>query len=135
MYRSEHTRTIGFSLTRAVIWFCVVGAVAALTHLGVFEWAHSRMWPELANGLGFAVAFCVSFVGHRALSFQGTTTSLPQSLTRFGLTAAVGFAVNELVFVALSRGAGWPPSGALLCAMGAAAVLTFGLSRYWAFGR
>jgi putative flippase GtrA len=120
-------------VTHTVLWFCVVGAAAALTHLGVFTWAQVNMWPELANALGFGVAFLVSFVGHRTLSFQGSTTSVPQSLNRFGLTALAGFVANELVFVVLSRGAGLPHSGALLCAMGVAAVLTFGLSQYWAF--
>jgi hypothetical protein len=35
-----------------------------------------RLWPELANALGFVVAFGVSFVGHRWLSFRGAGTGV-----------------------------------------------------------
>ena len=65
------------------------------------------MWPELANALGFSVAFIVSFAGHRRLSFPDAGTTTLQSLRRFGATALAGFAVNETVFVLLLRGLGW----------------------------
>ena len=120
---------------RSGFFFALVGIGAALTHLAVFALLEPLVWPELANALGFAVAFVVSFVGHRWLSFAGTRTPLWQSLQRYAVTALAGFAFNELCFVLLYRWWGWPSLLALLLAMGLAAVQTFVLSRFWAFMR
>lgn len=116
-------------------WFLAVGASAALTHLAVFALTQPHLAPELANACGFAVAFFVSFGGHRLLSFRDGQTSLGQSLQRFAVTALLGFAVNEGIFVLLLRGLGWPALPALLAGLVAAAAQTFLLSRFWAFRR
>ena len=116
-------------------WFLVVGGAAALTHMGVFALAQAHMWPELANALGFCVAFFVSFAGHRLLSFRDAATSVRTSFGRFLITALAGFAANEGVFVLLLRGLGWPSLVALFCALVFAAGQTFLLSRFWAFRR
>jgi putative flippase GtrA len=120
---------------RVGLWFLVVGASAALTHVLVFALVKDWMLPELANAIGFAVAFFVSFLGHRRLSFQDTTISLLQSLRRFSVTAVAGFICNELVFMLLLRGFGWSSMAALLLALVLAAGQTFVLSRFWAFAR
>ena len=120
---------------RTGFWFVVVGASAALTHLWVFMLAEHLMWPELANALGFCVAFLVSFAGHRRLSFADAQTPLWQSLRRFAVTALGGFATNEVLFVILLRGFDWPSWLALVTALVVAAGQTFVLSRYWAFKR
>lgn len=122
-------------MSKSAFWFVLVGASAALTHLAVFVLAQSHMWPELANALGFAVAFGVSFAGHRWLSFADTSATMGQSLPRFALTALAGFASNEAVFVALWRGLALPSLLALIAAMLVAAGQTFVLSRFWAFRR
>jgi putative flippase GtrA len=122
-------------MSRSGLWFLAVGGTAALTHLAVFAGVQSWMWPELANATGFGVAFFVSFAGHRRLSFRDAGTTVAQSFTRFAVTALAGFAANELVFVLLLRGLGWPSMGALLAALVLAAGQTFVLSRFWAFRR
>ncbi len=119
----------------STFWFLVVGASAALTHLLVFEMTRGQIWPELANALGFCVAFSVSFAGHRLLSFRDAATSVATSLRRFALTALAGFACNEIAFVVLLRWLGWPALLALFVALILAAGQTFLLSRYWAFRR
>jgi putative flippase GtrA len=116
-------------------WFLAVGGAAALTHMVVFALAQHQIWPELANALGFAVAFFVSFFGHRLLSFKDASTSVATSLKRFAVTALAGFASNELVFVALLRGLDVPALLALFVALVFAAGQTFVLSRFWAFRR
>jgi len=123
------------SAARTGLWFGVVGVAAALTHAAVFGLLKSAVWPELANAAGFAVAFFVSFFGHRFLSFQDAGTGLWTSLRRFAATALLGFAVNEAVFVLLLRGLGWPSWPALIAALVVAAGQTFVLSRFWAFRR
>jgi putative flippase GtrA len=120
---------------RTGFWFLVVGSSAALTHMVVFALVSPYLLPELANAVGFCVAFSVSFAGHRFLSFQDAGTSLMQSLVRFGVTALAGFAANELMFSALLRGLGLPSLLALGFALVFAAAQTFILSRFWAFRR
>ena len=116
-------------------WFLVVGSAAAATHMGVFELTKAYLWPELANAVGFCVAFVVSFAGHRRLSFQDAGTGFWQSLRRFAATALAGFVANELMFVALLRGLNLPDWLALFLALAFASVQTFLLSRFWAFRR
>ena len=116
-------------------WFLVVGATAALTHMLVFAMVQHQIWPELANALGFCVAFLVSFGGHRLLSFKDASTSVITSLRRFAITALAGFASNEVIFIVLLRALNWPALLALLVALVLAAGQTFVLSRYWAFRR
>jgi putative flippase GtrA len=119
----------------STFWFLVVGGGAALTHMGVFALAQHQIWPELANALGFVVAFFVSFFGHRLLSFKDASTSVATSFKRFVVTALAGFASNELVFVLLLRGLDIPALVALFVALVFAAGQTFVLSRFWAFQR
>ena len=121
------------------LWFIAVGIAAALTHLIVFALLHQRVapwvWPEAVNGLAFLVAFFVSFVGHRMLSFKDAGTTLRRSFARFALTASLGFLANEIVFSLLFRIFDVLPLPALLCALTLAAGQTFLLSRFWAFSR
>ena len=121
------------------LWFIAVGAVAAFTHLLVFAGLHQgiapHLWPELANAVGFLVAFVVSFVGHRSFSFKSAGTSVSQSFARFAATAAAGFVTNEIIFVLLLHYAGLWSMLALVIALVCAAGQTFVLSRFWAFRR
>ncbi len=122
-------------MSTSTFWFLAVGSAAALTHMVVFALAQHRMWPELANALGFCIAFVVSFAGHRLLSFKDASTTVASSLVRFAVTAVAGFASNELVFVLLLRWLDWPSLLALFVALVFAAGQTFLLSRFWAFRR
>ena len=119
-------------------WFVLVGASAALTHMAVFTVVIllvPTLWPEIANLAGFLIAFLVSFVGHRRLSFQDAGTSLMQSFLRFAATAVAGFVTNETVFILLFRLLGLPTWVALISGIVVSAVQTFVLSRFWAFKR
>jgi putative flippase GtrA len=122
-------------VSASTLWFLAVGGTAALTHMGIFALVQGHMLPELANALGFVIAFVVSFSGHRLLSFKDAGTSVRTSLGRFAVTALAGFASNELIFALLLRGAGLPALVALFIALVFAAGQTFLFSRYWAFRR
>ncbi|MES2877746.1 MAG: GtrA family protein [Pseudomonadota bacterium] len=122
-------------MSASTFWFLVVGGTAALTHLAVFAVTQHQMWPELANALGFCVAFFVSFAGHRLLSFKDAATSVSTSLRRFAVTALAGFASNEIVFSLLLRVLELPALLALFVGVVFAAGQTFVLSRFWAFRR
>ncbi|MDD5028963.1 MAG: GtrA family protein [Rhodoferax sp.] len=122
-------------MSPSTFWFLTVGSVAALTHMTVFALTQHAIWPELANALGFVVAFFVSFGGHRWLSFSDAGTTVATSFQRFVVTALAGFASNEIVFVVLLRWLGLASLLALLVALVFAAGQTFVLSRFWAFRR
>ena len=122
-------------MSASTFWFLAVGAGAATTHMLVFALTQHLMWPELANALGFVVAFFVSFAGHRLLSFKDAGTSVATSLVRFASTAIAGFVSNELVFMLLLRAMHWPALAALTLALVLAAGQTYVLSRFWAFRR
>lgn len=122
-------------MSASTFWFLAVGGTAALVHMGVFALVQDHMLPELANALGFVIAFGVSFAGHRLLSFKDAATSVRTSLGRFAVTALAGFASNELVFALLLRSAGLPALVALFVALVLAAGQTFLFSRFWAFRR
>lgn len=122
-------------MSASTFWFLAVGAAAALTHMGVFALAQHQMWPEVANALGFVIAFFISFGGHRLLSFKDAGTSVVTSFKRFIVTALAGFCSNELVFIVLLRALELPSLMALFVALVFAAGQTFVLSRFWAFRR
>ncbi len=122
-------------MSASTFWFLAVGGTAALVHMGVFALVQDHMLPELANALGFVIAFGVSFAGHRGLSFKDATTSVRTSLGRFAVTALAGFASNELIFALLLRVGGLPALVALFVALVFAAGQTFLFSRFWAFRR
>jgi putative flippase GtrA len=123
---------------RSGFWFFGVAAAAGLTHLVVFfliERFLPAVLPELANFLAFCVAFSISFMGHRNLSFSDTTSSVEQSLRRFMLVSVAGFVCNEVVFSLTLRQLGWPSWLALFSGFAVAGGQTYLLSRYWAFHR
>ena len=122
-------------MSASTFWFLAVGGAAAATHMVVFALTQTHMWPELANALGFVIAFGVSFAGHRLLSFKDAGTSMATSLRRFGITALAGFASNEIMFILLLRWLALPSLLALFLALVFAAGQTFVLSRFWAFRR
>lgn len=122
----------------AGFWFFGVAAAAGITHLVVYfgiEWFIPSVIPEIANFLAFCVAFSVSFMGHRNLSFSDTTSSVAQSLRRFIGVSVAGFVCNEIVFSLLIRLLHWPSWLALPAGFAVAGAQTYLLSRYWAFHR
>ena len=116
-------------------WFVVVGCAAAATHwlgavvcIGVFEIA-----PFLANFIGWSIAVFVSFLGHYFLTFKHQEKQLLPAILRFLAVSFGGFTINELAFVYLLKVTAIPYYVLLAMILIAIAVLTFVLSRYWAF--
>lgn len=121
-------------MRRQLFFFLLTGAMAALTHLLVVVLLveAGMLAPLIANAGGFAIAFFVSYAGHHRFTFAALECPHRQGLPRFLLVACSGFLLNESLFALLLR-ARWPYPAALLVALLAVAVLTFLLSRYWAF--
>ncbi|MDF7675920.1 GtrA family protein [Neisseriaceae bacterium ESL0693] len=88
-------------LPSETLWFVVVGALAAGTHLTCLFIAvrFMHILPKYANILAFMLAFLVSFAGHYRLTFQATTQIWHQALWRWLCSAIIGFCLNQLLFL------------------------------------
>lgn len=117
--------------------FALVGGAAAATHLlAVALWVHwAGMAPLVANGLGFLVAFVVSYNGHAWLTFSCSGARGWSVTGRYFAVASLSFAVNELLYAAALHWLGWNYLVSLLLVLLLVAVGTFVLSKTWAFKR
>lgn len=120
-------------LATAPLSFVAVGSAAAAVHWLVACAALRGLgWsPQAANLLGFALAFGVSYAGHRRYSFR-SAASHRTALPRFAAVALAAFAANGLLYEVLLR-SGWRPELALALVLLAVAGGTYAAGRLWAF--
>lgn len=120
-----------------VAWFVAVGCAAAAVHWGiVVGLVHRWDWhPLLANGLGWLVAFSVSFAGHHRLTFRNHGAAWRPTAARFFTVSAGGFAINEASYALLLGWSGLRYDLGLGIVLVGVAALTYLLSRHWAFLR
>lgn len=122
-------------LRRRPIRFILVGSAAALTHLltVIFLVEKIHLLPLVANVGGWLCAFGVSYLGHFLLTFADHAAPAWRSAMRFFLLSAAGFAINESAYAVLLHAS--PVHYAILLAiiLAGVAVLTYLLSRHWAF--
>lgn len=115
-------------------WFVLVGATATLVHFGVVVALvrHDVMPPLTANLVAWVVAFTLSFMGHWRLSFRSQQAPVWRSGRRFFGVSVGGFMINHAIYALLLH-LGWSYAAALLVAMAIVPILTYVVSRYWAF--
>jgi putative flippase GtrA len=115
--------------------FALVGLGATLVHVLAYAGA-IELWgwaPLAANAIGFALGVNVSFLGHRSWTFRGAHAEAGPSLARFWVVALIGFALNSL-FVHLVTGIlGLAYHWAIPLIAGVTPLVTFALSKLWAF--
>lgn len=109
--------------------FALVGAVATLVHMAVATLLLGLCaWPPYAANLGaFLIAFGVSYLGHRHVTFARAG-----SPWRFLLVALGGFGLNNLLLTGLLA-CGVPALAALLVATALVPVFSYLLSSLWVF--
>lgn len=116
--------------------FVAVGLGATIVHVLVYATTIELLDlpPLLANTLGFAAGVNLSFVGHRRWTFRREAPAAGRcSLLRFWTVALLGLALNT-AFVQLVTGTlmlryVW----SIPLIAGVTPLLTFTLSRSWAF--
>ena len=119
---------------RQLLRFGMVGLFATIVHMMIgFLLIQSNWQPEMANLLAFTIAFVVSFIGHLGFSFADQEVSASSALSKFALVALIGFAINEGLLIMLLSDGDLSDTVSLWISTGSAAVLTFALSRLWAF--
>ena len=117
------------------LFFALVGAAAALTHLTVvYLLVELASWPPArANVAAFCVAFLVSYMGQRRYTFGGGAPWL-HSMARWGAVSVAAFALNQLMFTqALLHLPGQPYLLLLAVVTFLVAALSFLLGKVWAF--
>ena len=124
-------------LSSQLVWFIVVGCSAAAVHWAavVILVSLAQVPPLLANIGGWLIAFSVSFLGHYHLTFKQQQAPLVQAARRFLAVSALGFALNEAAYAWLLYATPWRYDLVLAVVLVGVAVLTFLLSRRWAFRR
>ncbi len=122
-------------MSRELFWFGVVGMTAMLVHLACVALILVPLGldPLLANLFAFLLAFQVSHVGHRRLTFGHHEAPVARSRVRFFGVALTSFVVNELMYWALLRFTPLDYRIALGIVLIAVAALTFVIARAWAF--
>ncbi|TCK16499.1 GtrA family protein [Marinobacterium mangrovicola] len=122
-------------MTREALSFIAVGVSALLVHwLVVFLLVPlAHLHPLIANVIAFLVAFNVSYLGHRHLTFRAQERSHRQTLPRFATVAATSFLLNETMYWALLSLTPLRYDAALFIVLGSVALLTYLLGKFWAF--
>ena len=125
------------SVARRLATFIAVGCAAGAVHFGVvIALVESQLaQPLLANLGGWLIAIIVSFAGHRRLTFADATIGLAQSMRRFFMISAAGFAINQGAYALLLARSALAYDLALAVVLVGVAVGTYVASRLWAFRR
>jgi putative flippase GtrA len=124
-----------FLLRHRPVVFILVGSTAALVHLLTVILLVEKMHiaPLVANVGGWLCAFTVSYGGHQLLTFADHDAPVLQSASRFLLLSAAGFAINESAYAILLHTSRVPYHFLLAIILLCVAVVTYLLSRRWAF--
>ena len=122
-------------MNRQLFWFGVVGVSAMLLHFVVVALVLVPLGlpPLAANVIGFLTAFQLSYQGHRRLTFQAARIPHRQALPRFFGVSCLSFAVNEAMYFLLLHYTALDYRVALFIVLLTVAILTFVLSKLWAF--
>jgi putative flippase GtrA len=123
-------------MKRELFWFGVIGISALLTHfLLVALLVPQGLQPLQANVLAYLLAFQVSYWGHRQKTFAAGHLAHRQTLPRFFVVASLSFLLNETLYFLLLHFTALDYRVALLLVLFAVALVTFVLSRHWAFAQ
>ena len=115
--------------------FIAVGTAAAMTHYLTVVLTVERLAiaPLKANVIGWLCAFFVSYGGHYTLTFADHEAPMLRSAARFFVLSASGFAINEAAYAICLHFTAYRYDILLAIILLSVAVLTYLLSRHWAF--
>jgi putative flippase GtrA len=124
---------------RQLVRFGLVGALATGVHfvVTVAVVRVMQLHPLAANAIGFAIAFGASYLGQRHWTFGGdggSRNGWRRTLPRYFAVSLLGFGVNAAAFAAILAFTPLRYEVALALVLAGVALLTYGLSRAWAFG-
>lgn len=121
-------------INRQILRFFIIGTSASATHfIGVVCLVELfTLQPLIANIFAFFLAFQISYIGHRYWTFNHRQHALG-SLPKFFTVASFGFIMNEGLFALCLHVFNWYYPIALAITLITVAIMTFILSKFWAF--
>lgn len=121
-------------VSNQLFFFLGIGAAAALTHiLAVLQLvSFFKFEPLVANVIAFFIAFNISYLGHKYLTFSQLHDQKQLSLPHFFLVASSAGVINELLYFFLLNFTTINYLFSLILVLGLVAVYSFILSRFWA---
>lgn len=124
-------RILFFQLMR----FGIVGSAAALVHftLVVSMVELTGMKPLFANAIALLFSFQISYFGHRAWTFRGTTARHGVAFPKLLMLQGFNFFANEGLFYILMRFFHLPYPVALIIVLAILPLFTFTVSKLWIF--
>lgn len=132
--RNPVLTTTQLKLKHRMFYFLCIGAAAAFIHLfTVFNLVNFMQVEALiANVFAFLIAFNVSFLGHKYLTFSRLHNEKILRLPHFFLVAASAGIINEILYFVLLRYTNLHYLFALFLVLGFVSVYSFIISRFWA---
>jgi putative flippase GtrA len=126
--------TAHLKLSHRLIYFLVIGASAALVHILTVLClvTYLQLRPLVANIFAFLLAFNISYLGHKFLTFSRLADEKQLSLPHFFLVASSAGIINESLYFLLLHFTNFNYLVALILVLGMVSVYSYLLSRFWA---
>ena len=123
--------TTTLKLTHRLCYFVGIGGTAALVHISIVLMLVSilNLHPLVANVIAFCVAFNISFIGHKHLTFSKLINQKQLKLPHFFLVASSAGVINESLYFLLLHYTSLNYLVALVLVLGSVSVYSFLLSR------
>lgn len=120
--------------TQQLVFFSGIGGTAALAHILIVLNCvqYLNIAPLIANIIAFSIAFNISYLGHKYLTFSQLSNEKQLSLPHFFLVASSAGIINELLYFIFLNYTSINYLTALVLDLGLVAIYSFLLSRYWA---
>lgn len=114
--------------------FGAVGVMTTLLHMALgLVLFRSGIALHVANALAFCGAFLFGFTAHYYFTFADKSASILKALLRYFVVAVSGYALNGGILIAAESTGHISAEPALVLAIALAAMMSFFLSRNWAF--
>lgn len=126
--------TAVLKLSHRLLYFTGIGATSACVHLLVVLnlVTYLNVQPLIANIFAFLIAFNVSFLGHKYLTFSKLQNEQQLSLPHFFLVASSAGILNECLYYLLLKYTHLNYMIALVLVLGLVSIYSYVLSRFWA---
>lgn len=120
--------------TQQLMFFSGVGGSAAAAHIFVVLncVTYLNIEPLIANVIAFFIAFNISYLGHKYVTFSYRSDQKQLSLPHFFLVASSAGVLNEVLYFVLLNYTSIHYLVALILDLGLVAIYSFLLSHFWA---
>ncbi|MFI4962247.1 MAG: GtrA family protein [Legionellales bacterium] len=126
--------TATLKLKHRLAYYLGIGGISALVNLGlvVFLVSHWGFHPLSANVFAFLIAFNISFLGHKYLTFSKLNDQKKLRLPHFFLVALSGGLINESLYFLILRYTHLNYLFSLILVLGLVSIYSYFFSRLWA---